>query len=52
MLRLGMEGDAQGLFDQLAGMGFFDPDDPAMEPERVLDHFQAVTSWYVGRPPR
>ena len=47
VLRLGMEGDAQGLFDQLASMGFFDPDDEIMQPDRVLEHFQAVTSWYV-----
>ena len=46
-LRRGIEGDAQGLFDQLASMGFFDPEDPVMEPERVLEHFRAVTSWYV-----
>ncbi len=47
VLRLGMEGDAQGLFDQLAGMGFFDPEDPVMQPDRVLEHMRAVTSWYV-----
>jgi predicted unusual protein kinase regulating ubiquinone biosynthesis (AarF/ABC1/UbiB family) len=46
-IRRGVEGDAQGLFDQLASMGFFDPEDPVMEPERVLEHFRAVTSWYV-----
>ena len=47
VLRLGMEGNAQGLFDKLADMGFFDPDDPVMQPDRVLDHMRAVTSWYV-----
>ena len=31
-IRLGMEDDAEGLFDQLAGMGFFDPDDPPCRP--------------------
>jgi predicted unusual protein kinase regulating ubiquinone biosynthesis (AarF/ABC1/UbiB family) len=46
-IRRGMEGDAQGLFDQLASMGFFDPEDPVMEPDKVLAHFQDVTSWYV-----
>jgi len=47
VLRLGMEGDAQGLFDQLADMGFFDPEDPVMQPDKVLEHMRAVTSWYV-----
>ncbi|MEJ7817514.1 MAG: AarF/ABC1/UbiB kinase family protein [Thermoleophilaceae bacterium] len=47
-LRLGMSGDAQALFDQLASMGFFDPEDPMMEPDRVLAHFRDVTSWYVA----
>jgi hypothetical protein len=46
-IQRGMEGDAQGLFDQLASMGFFDPEDPVMEPDKVLAHFQDVTSWYV-----
>jgi predicted unusual protein kinase regulating ubiquinone biosynthesis (AarF/ABC1/UbiB family) len=46
-LQRGMEGDAQGLFDQLGSMGFFDPEDPVMEPEKVLAHFRDVTSWYV-----
>ncbi|MGI8749512.1 MAG: ABC1 kinase family protein [Thermoleophilaceae bacterium] len=50
-LQLGMEGDARGLFDQLASMGFFDPEDPVMEPDRVLAHFWDVTSWYVEDQP-
>ncbi len=28
-------------------MGFFDPADPVMDPDKVLAHFRAVTSWYV-----
>ncbi len=45
--RLGIEGDAEGLFDQLASMGFFDPADKVMQPEPVLAHFRSLTSWYV-----
>jgi predicted unusual protein kinase regulating ubiquinone biosynthesis (AarF/ABC1/UbiB family) len=46
-LRLGMDGDAEGLHAQLAGMGFFDADDPQVPPDAVLDHFRAVTEWYT-----
>jgi predicted unusual protein kinase regulating ubiquinone biosynthesis (AarF/ABC1/UbiB family) len=46
-IRMGMEGDAAGLHAQLGGMGFFDPADPAIDPEAVLDHFRDVTRWYV-----
>lgn len=45
--RLGIEGDAEGLFDQLGSMGFFDPGDEVMQPGPVLEHFRSVTSWYV-----
>ena len=46
-IRLGMSGDAAGLHAQLAGMGFFDPGDPLVRPEEVLEHFHAVTNWYT-----
>jgi predicted unusual protein kinase regulating ubiquinone biosynthesis (AarF/ABC1/UbiB family) len=45
-LRLGMKGDAQGLFDQLARMGFYDPYDPVLTPDAVMRHFRDVTNWY------
>ncbi len=45
--RLGMEGDAGRLFDHLADMGFFDPEDPVLTPQRVLDHFRSLTHWYL-----
>ena len=46
-IRRGMAGDAQGLFDQLATMGFFDPADPVLTPGAVLAHFRDLTCWYV-----
>ncbi|MGH8571866.1 MAG: AarF/UbiB family protein, partial [Gammaproteobacteria bacterium] len=46
-IRLGIAGDAEGLHAQLAGMGFFDPADPELSPDAVLDHFRAVTAWYT-----
>ena len=46
VLRRGLEGDAERLHAGLAALGFFDVDDPGLEPGRVLDHFRAVTGWY------
>jgi predicted unusual protein kinase regulating ubiquinone biosynthesis (AarF/ABC1/UbiB family) len=46
-LRLGMEGDAEGLHRQLGAMGFFDPSDPEVTPRAVYEHFRDVCSWYI-----
>jgi predicted unusual protein kinase regulating ubiquinone biosynthesis (AarF/ABC1/UbiB family) len=46
-IRMGMEGDADGLHSQLAGMGFFDVGDEALPPDAVLAHFRDATRWYI-----
>jgi len=46
-IRLGMQGDAEGLHRQLSSMGFFDPADEQVTPQAVFDHFHDVTSWYI-----
>jgi predicted unusual protein kinase regulating ubiquinone biosynthesis (AarF/ABC1/UbiB family) len=46
-IRLGVEGDAEGLHAQLARMGFFDAADEQLSPAAVLDHFRALTDWYT-----
>ena len=46
-VRLGMDGDVDGLHRQLGAMGFFDPDDARVEPEAVFEHFHDVTRWYI-----
>src|SRR5919112_4622091 len=46
-LRAMMDGDADELHRRLAAMGFFDPDDEKVTPERVYDHFHDVTAWYI-----
>jgi predicted unusual protein kinase regulating ubiquinone biosynthesis (AarF/ABC1/UbiB family) len=46
-VRLGMDGDVEGLHRQLGAMGFFDPDDDQVEPEAVFEHFHDVTRWYI-----
>jgi predicted unusual protein kinase regulating ubiquinone biosynthesis (AarF/ABC1/UbiB family) len=45
-LRAVMDGDADELYRRLAEMGFFDPEDELVTPERVFDHFHDVTAWY------
>ena len=47
VIRAALEGDGPLLHDRLARMGFFDPSDPEVSPERVLEHFRAVTGWYL-----
>jgi predicted unusual protein kinase regulating ubiquinone biosynthesis (AarF/ABC1/UbiB family) len=46
-VRLGMEGDVDGLHRQLAAMGFFDPSDEEVTPQAVFEHFHDVTRWYI-----
>ena len=46
-IRMGMEGDPEGLHSQLAAMGFFDRDDDQVPPAAVLAHFRDVTRWYI-----
>ena len=46
-LRSGIEGDAEALHANLAKLGFFDPDDPVLTPQRVLDHFRDMAGWYI-----
>jgi predicted unusual protein kinase regulating ubiquinone biosynthesis (AarF/ABC1/UbiB family) len=48
VFRCALDGDAQGLYDGLVGLGFYSPEDPEVTPERVLAHFRAVTAWYGG----
>ena len=46
-LRLGMDGDVEGLHRQLGAMGFFDPSDPEVTAQGVYEHFRDVCSWYI-----
>ncbi len=46
IIRAALEGDAESLFDGLVRIGFYPRDDPAVTPEAVLEHFEAVTDWY------
>jgi len=46
-VRLGMDGDVDGLHRQLGAMGFYDPADEQVTPQAVFDRFHDVTSWYI-----
>jgi predicted unusual protein kinase regulating ubiquinone biosynthesis (AarF/ABC1/UbiB family) len=46
-IRLGMEGDVEGLHRQLGAMGFYDPADERVTAQAVFDHFRDVTRWYI-----
>jgi predicted unusual protein kinase regulating ubiquinone biosynthesis (AarF/ABC1/UbiB family) len=46
-IRLGMDGDPEGLHRQLGSMGFFNPSDPEVTPQAVFEHFHDVCSWYI-----
>ena len=46
-IRLGMEGEADGLLEHLADQGVYPRDDDSIDAEAVLRHFRAVISWYL-----
>jgi predicted unusual protein kinase regulating ubiquinone biosynthesis (AarF/ABC1/UbiB family) len=49
--RAGLEHDADAAHDGLAALGFFEPDDPRFDRERVLDHVRALNAWYANDEP-
>jgi predicted unusual protein kinase regulating ubiquinone biosynthesis (AarF/ABC1/UbiB family) len=51
VLRAGLDGDAAGVRAGLAGLGFFDPADPRIDPDRLLAHVRALNAWYADDGP-
>jgi predicted unusual protein kinase regulating ubiquinone biosynthesis (AarF/ABC1/UbiB family) len=47
VIRAGLEGDADVLYQQLADLGFYKPDYTALTAERVLEHVQLLQTWYA-----
>jgi predicted unusual protein kinase regulating ubiquinone biosynthesis (AarF/ABC1/UbiB family) len=47
VLRAALDDDADGVFAGLVALGFFEPNDPHFDRERVLRHVQALNSWYA-----
>ena len=47
VLRAALEHDADAVHAGLAALGFFQPDDPHFDRERVLAHVRALNAWYA-----
>jgi predicted unusual protein kinase regulating ubiquinone biosynthesis (AarF/ABC1/UbiB family) len=47
VIRAGLEGDAAELHRHLVDLGFYDADDPLVDPDRLLSHVQALQGWYA-----
>src|SRR2546421_2945606 len=47
LIKAALEGDAEEVHAGLAALGFFDRDDPEIEPDRVLAHVRALQGWYA-----
>jgi predicted unusual protein kinase regulating ubiquinone biosynthesis (AarF/ABC1/UbiB family) len=47
VIRAGLEGDADALYQQLADLGFYKPDYTQATADRVLEHVQLLQGWYA-----
>jgi predicted unusual protein kinase regulating ubiquinone biosynthesis (AarF/ABC1/UbiB family) len=47
VIRAGLEGDAEALYDRLAELGFYSRDHAKVEAARLLEHVQLLQSWYA-----
>jgi predicted unusual protein kinase regulating ubiquinone biosynthesis (AarF/ABC1/UbiB family) len=46
-IRLGLEGDAEGVHAQMAKLGYFDADDEAVPPQALLEQCLDAIEWYA-----
>jgi hypothetical protein len=46
VIRAGLEGDAEALHARLVELGFYEADDAAVDPARLLAHVQSLQGWY------
>jgi hypothetical protein len=51
VLRAGLDRDAASVHAGLATLGFFDPADPRIDPDRLLAHVRALNAWYAEDEP-
>jgi predicted unusual protein kinase regulating ubiquinone biosynthesis (AarF/ABC1/UbiB family) len=51
VLRAGLDRDAASVHAGLATLGFFDPADPRIDPDRLLAHVRALNAWYADDEP-
>jgi predicted unusual protein kinase regulating ubiquinone biosynthesis (AarF/ABC1/UbiB family) len=47
VIRAGLEGDAEGLYQRLADLGFYSRDHKNIEAKRLLAHVQLLQGWYA-----
>jgi predicted unusual protein kinase regulating ubiquinone biosynthesis (AarF/ABC1/UbiB family) len=47
VIRAGLEGDAEALYDRLAELGFYARDHAKIDAERLLEHVQLLQEWYA-----
>jgi predicted unusual protein kinase regulating ubiquinone biosynthesis (AarF/ABC1/UbiB family) len=47
VIRAGLEGDADALYERLADLGFYDRGHARIEAVRLLEHVQLLQSWYA-----
>ena len=47
VIRAGLEGDAEGLYDRLADLGFYARDSKKVIAERLLEHVRLLQDWYA-----
>jgi len=45
-VRSGIEGDAEAFHANLAEIGYFSAAEERISPQRLLEHFHAITGWY------
>ena len=51
LLRAALEHDADGVHAGLVALGFFERDDPRLDPARVLEQVRAINAWYTNDEP-
>jgi len=47
VIRAGLEGDAEALYERLADLGFYTRDHKGIEAKRLLAHVQLLQEWYA-----
>jgi predicted unusual protein kinase regulating ubiquinone biosynthesis (AarF/ABC1/UbiB family) len=47
VIRAGLEGDAEALFDRLADLGFYRRDHAGVAADRLLEHVRLLQGWYA-----
>jgi predicted unusual protein kinase regulating ubiquinone biosynthesis (AarF/ABC1/UbiB family) len=47
VIRAGLEGEARELHARLVELGFYEADDEAVDPDRLLAHVQSLQEWYA-----